>query len=319
MLRKFRNNSEDRVQREIRAVVGRHEAELHEKVRIADIIDIGKLDRRETGTYALQAHFDFVLIDDRREAVVAIEFDGAGHDPKNDEKKNSICRQADLPLIRIHSFEQVRETNAITLARYLVELVFHARAFLRMQAQGQISAEEPFMLSAFIRSDAKHIFDSEFDFVANANTKLTKALQRSGLAGDSLPHLSISRLTVRAPDGELGAYLSINSKKGPIIGAARLRVTLASAGFLAEIGTVTTEIAEFAYGMAADELLENIRLVSEGQMHMVDDAAAVLAEIKMLGSQGYEFVMGGGGSLSDANLLRAFTDGNGGSLFRRVK
>ncbi len=39
MLRKFRNNSEDKIQRQIRAIIGRHGAELHEKVRIADILE----------------------------------------------------------------------------------------------------------------------------------------------------------------------------------------------------------------------------------------------------------------------------------------
>jgi hypothetical protein len=89
---------------------------LHEKVRIADIIDISMLvPRGGLGTYALQAHFDFVLIDEHQEVVVAIEFDGSGHDSVNDVKKNSICQQANLPLIRVHGFQQVREINAITL------------------------------------------------------------------------------------------------------------------------------------------------------------------------------------------------------------
>jgi hypothetical protein len=101
MLRKFRNRSEDEMQRQIRATIERHGAELHEKARIADLIDITKLDRRALGTYALQAHFDFVLIDESQKAVVAIEFDGPGHDSVNDAKKNSICHQADLPLIRV--------------------------------------------------------------------------------------------------------------------------------------------------------------------------------------------------------------------------
>ncbi len=58
---------------------------------------IDKLDTRTLGTYALQAHFDFVFVDEDQKAVVVIEFDGPGHDPRNDHRKDSsasrqICR-----------------------------------------------------------------------------------------------------------------------------------------------------------------------------------------------------------------------------------
>lgn len=315
MLRKFRNKSEDQMQRQIRAAVGRHGAELHEKVRIADIININALDQRRLGTYALQAHFDFVLIDEDYEAVVVIEFDGSGHNPINDNKKDSICRQADLPLIRVYGFEQVREISEMTLARYLVELVFHARIFLQMRREGTVAQDEPFMLSGFLNPDAKHVFDSEFNFVVNANSKLTKDLQRAGLTSDPLPHLSISRVTLRAPDGRLRAFISINSSKGPIVGTSSLRVTLASPGFLAYLGTISSEIAEFANAMAADDLLENIRLIAEGSGHVVTSADEVLAELRTLGVMGYKLVMASGGGHATADLMRAFAESKGGELF----
>ncbi|MBR9970580.1 hypothetical protein [Magnetospirillum sulfuroxidans] len=241
------------------------------------------------------------------------DFDGPGHTPANDGKKDSICQFANLPLLRVYGFEQVREINAITLARYLVELLFHARVFDRMREEGTIAPDEPFILSGFLKPEAKHIFDSEFDFVANGNGKLTKQLRMRGLASDPLPHLSISRLTLRAPDGCLYAFIGINSSKGPIVGTANLRVTLASPGFLACLGTVATEIAEFAYGMAADNLLENIRLIAEGFGHVVTSTDEVLTELRTLGPLGYTLVMGGGGSRADADLMGAFLEGKGGS------
>lgn len=303
------------MQRQIRAAIERHGAELLEKVRIADLIDISKLDHRNLGSYALQAHFDFVLIDEHQEAVVAIEFDGSGHNPANDSKKDSICQQADLPLIRVYGFEQIREISAITFTKYLVELVFHARVFLQMKEEGTIAHDEPFMLSGFLKRDAKHIFDSEFNFVGNANGKLARALQMGGLDDDPLPHLSISRLMVQAPGGRLRAFTSVNSSMGPIVGTASLRVALASPGFLAELGTVVAEIAQFAEGMAADDLLENIRLIADGHGHVVTSIYEVLAEIRTLGPQGYTLVMGGGSNRCDADLLAAFAEGSGGKLY----
>jgi hypothetical protein len=315
MLKKFRNKSEDQIQRQIRAVVGRHGAELHEKVRVADIVDIDELDRRELGTYALQAHFDFVLTDEDQRAVVAIEFDGPGHNPSNDRKKNSICQQADLPLLRIYGFQEVREINAMTLTRYLVELVFHARVFQQMKADGQLDPTEPFMLSGFIKEDAKNIFDSEFDFIVKAQGKLTRALKQHGLDDDPLPHLTISALALRSPTDDLHAFIAINSTKGPIMGKSKLRVSLPSPGFLAEIGSLPMEIAQFAEGMASDDLYENIRLIGIGAGHVVTAADEFLAEITELARQGFTFASGGGSSSAETDLLAAFTAGRGGQLF----
>lgn len=307
ILRRFRNHSEDRIQKQIRAVIGRHGAELHEKVRVADIVRIDMLDRRDLGTYALQSHFDFVLIDKKQQAVVAIEFDGLGHSTSNDEKKNSICNQANLPLFRIYGFQEVREINAMTLTRYLVELVLHARMFQLMKADGILDPYEPFMLSGFTKLDAKSLFDSEFNFVANASSNLTRALKQYDLTADDLPHLSICRLIVRSPDDELRAFVSINSTNGPIIGTANVRISLPSPGFLAEIGSVPMEIAQFADGMACDNLCANIRLIGSGAGHVVRSADEVLPDIERLGRQGYELVYCAGGSRSDVDLNAAFT------------
>lgn len=315
MLRKFRNYSENRIQEQIRLVIRNHDAELHEKVRVADIVNVDMLSRRGLGTYALQSHFDFVLIDRNQHPVAAIEFDGAGHRTSNDEKKNEICNQANLPLFRIFGFQEVRKINAMTLTRYLVELVLHARIFLQMKADGRIATYEPFMLSGFIKEDAKTIFDSEFDFVANANGKLTRALNQNGLAANDLPHLSICRLIVRSPDDELRAFVSINSSKGPIVGKARVRISLPSPGFLAEVGSIHMEIAQFADGMACDDLYENIRLIGTGAGHVVRSADELLPEISNLGRQGYKLELSGGTSSSDVDLIAAFNAGTDGPNF----
>ncbi len=216
--------------------------------------------------------------------------------------------------MRIYGFEEVREVNAITLTRYLVELIFHARIFQQMRESGQIAPDEPFTLSAFLKEDAKHIFDSEFDFVANANGKLTKALRQYGLADGPLPHLGMSHVVLRSPDNRLHAFVSINSTKGPIVGTATLKVSIPSPGFLADIGTVSFEIAQFVESMASDSLLENIRLVGTGAGHVVTHADERLEELKGLALQGYTLVFGGGGGSSTANLMGAFAAGRGGKL-----
>ncbi|MBW9082925.1 DUF2726 domain-containing protein [Rhizobium pusense] len=303
------------MQRQIRSAIERHGAELHEKVRVADIIDIEKLSSRHAGTYALQSHFDFVLIDENEKAVVAIEFDGLGHNTANDELKNSICQQADLPLIRIYGFEEVREINAMTLTRYLVELVFYGRAFLQMQNDGQIPPDEPFTLSAFLKEDAKHIFDSEFDFVCNGRSKIVKALQDNKLIDRTLPHLSISHIILRSPTDYLHAFVSIDTDIGPVVGTASLKVSIPSPGFLSNLLFVTAEIGDFVEGMAFDNLLDNIRLIAAGAGHVVTNADERLAELQSLAQQGFKLVLGGGGSSAKANLMGAFAAGRDGKIF----
>ena len=78
---------------------------------VGDIIDIAQLDLPDLGTYVLQSHFDFVVIDERQTPLLAIEFDGPGHDPVNTAKKDPICQQADLTLVRINGFEQDQVMN----------------------------------------------------------------------------------------------------------------------------------------------------------------------------------------------------------------
>lgn len=94
------------------------------------------------------------------------------------------------------------------------------------------------------------------------------------------------------------------------MGTASLRMGIPSRGFLEEILTLDLEIAEFAAVMAADDLLENIRVIG----HVVTSADEVLADLQTLGPLGFSLVTGGGGSRADADLMKAFAKGNGGRL-----
>lgn len=75
------------------------------------------------------------------------------------------------------------------------------------------------------------------------------------------------------------------------------------------------EIAEFAKGMASDDLLENIRLIGIDQGHVVATTDELLTEITDLAKLGYAFAAGGGASHADVDLLAAFAAGRSGNLF----
>ncbi len=71
------------------------------KVRIADVITIANSGiSDDLYRYALSGHFDVLVYKDEL-PYLAIEFDGSGHDGKNDEKKNTLCNLFGLPMVRI--------------------------------------------------------------------------------------------------------------------------------------------------------------------------------------------------------------------------
>jgi len=86
------------------------------KIRIADAIRIeGSGISDSLYKYALMAHFD-VLVSKNNRAYLAIEFDGSGHDARNDEKKAAICNFFNLPMIRVkesHLDAKVFEDTAV--------------------------------------------------------------------------------------------------------------------------------------------------------------------------------------------------------------
>jgi hypothetical protein len=86
------------------------------KVRIADVLTIANSGiSDDLYKYALSGHFD-ILVYKNDLPYLAIEFDGSGHDGKNDEKKESLCDLFGLPMVRVgpqHMDAVVFEDTAI--------------------------------------------------------------------------------------------------------------------------------------------------------------------------------------------------------------
>ena len=71
------------------------------KIRIADVANrVGSGIPGDLYRYALAAHFD-VLVAKEDKAFIAIEFDGTGHDARNDLKKAAICNHFAIPMVRV--------------------------------------------------------------------------------------------------------------------------------------------------------------------------------------------------------------------------
>jgi len=98
---------------------------IYAKVRLQDVIDRDRSERLPTREfdYLTRAHLDFVVAKNEM-PVFAVEFDGQHHlyDAKAIERdviKNSLCKAADLPLLRITSTE-TQEPDRLTLLEYML-------------------------------------------------------------------------------------------------------------------------------------------------------------------------------------------------------
>jgi hypothetical protein len=60
-------------------------------------------------------------------------------------------------LFRVDLQSSRAETARMSFLRYLVNLWFLATKFAEMQAAGDVPADEPFMISGFLKPDAKKI------------------------------------------------------------------------------------------------------------------------------------------------------------------
>ena len=102
------------------------------KVRVADVLPVSaeNVDPLDF-SYALKAHFDFVIADAEHHALLAVEFDGPLHrfDPQTvsrDERKNRLCHEYMLPLLRVGA-PALRQADRRTLLEWILEVWFEHR------------------------------------------------------------------------------------------------------------------------------------------------------------------------------------------------
>ncbi|AKB25620.1 hypothetical protein MSMTP_2151 [Methanosarcina sp. MTP4] len=143
-------NKQERLTDEIlEKTVSKYEARVFSKIRIADVLDINNsgISNKEY-TYALKAHFDFVVTNEGTFPEFVVEFDEKYHKYNKsailrDELKNSICCKLKLPLLRVTSeyFEKIGDFSSIL--NWITELYFTHKTFLDAQDHGEIPLDEP--------------------------------------------------------------------------------------------------------------------------------------------------------------------------------
>lgn len=299
MLKKLSNKGETDIYEQIASETDKYGGSVYRKVRIADVMDINKLAARATGTYALQAHFDFVVADADEKPLFAVEYDGPGHDNKNDQLKDDICLQAGLALFRIDLQSSRIETAQMSFVRYLVNLWFLATKFAEMQASGDLPADEPFMISGFLKPDAKHIFDSEFDLLGPARVKLNRYCKKSGVPGGPLWHLKAAEALLTHETGRFVAYSSFEFGNTKLCGRAFIGLKIPSRGQLGEVPFSRHEIGKFCTALAIEDLVEELTFLQKGAGHVLRKPEDVLQEVADLRQAGYVTLLAAYGADDD--------------------
>jgi hypothetical protein len=277
-LKTLSNVGEARTDELLSPCVIRHGGIIYRKPRIADVVNVKGLGSRDLHGLGFAGHFDFVVADEGHIPQFAVEFDGPGHDAKRDPQKDDICRRAGLALFRVSPPSSFFEIKPASFVGYLVHTWFFLQEFLRMQANGEIPAEEPFMMSGFLRPDAKNVFDSEFDFVRAARGRLTKLVVD---IREDRTHASISMI---GPNGEYAAF----AQNGKFYGRSRLVFRAVTWGAFENYApALARELSEFCHALAYRDLCREIK-DTRVDPHVRRRAHEVRQEIAALREQGFE-------------------------------
>jgi len=153
------NKQERLTEKILGKTVSKYNARIFSKVRIADVLDINNsgISNKEY-TYALKAHFDFVITNEDTIPEFIVEFDEKYHKYDRsailrDELKNNVCCRLKLPLLRVTSeyFEKIGDFPSIL--NWITELYFTHKTFLDVQAQGEIPLDEPWIWFSVVGYD----------------------------------------------------------------------------------------------------------------------------------------------------------------------
>lgn len=292
MKKRLSNLSEQRLYEEIIGTVGHYRAEIYRKVRVADVVDISALSTRATGTYALQAHFDICVCDEGQIPEFVIEFDGGGHDPRHDEKKDAIAVAANLAMFRIDEALLNRAQRGMTFLQYLVHTWFLGGEFRRMRETGEMPSDEPFVMSGFLKPDAKNIFDSEFDFRSPAVGKLSRIMRRAGRSSGSFDRLRMSSLIMGCGDSSFIGFAALPLGVEVACGRARIDVGTPCLGDLEELPFGWSALSDFCEGLVVEDLCDNVEMTLAGGGHAALRHHDVLGEIRDLQDNGYRLLRG---------------------------
>jgi hypothetical protein len=146
-VKRLLNYSEEKTNSVLKPLTEEWGAHTFPKVRIADVLPIEKsgIDD-ESYSFALKAHFDFVVTNEDLRPLFAVEFNGDMHETEvqqhRDALKDGLCERFELPILRINARYIDRQFRQMDLLSWFVQYWFAQRAIDEAYEAGQIPPYE---------------------------------------------------------------------------------------------------------------------------------------------------------------------------------
>lgn len=221
MLKRLMNQSESVTDKRLCEICDDFDARVYPKIRVADVFEIegSGIDDRHY-SYALKAHFDFVVADSSDLPILAVEFDGSGHSKpeaqKRDEMKNALCDRFELPLLRIKRQYLTPTFSTWDLLGWFCTVFFIKRSWDEDVEAGKIAPDDSFFDPMFVSVVTKSGSRS-LELERHARVELGK-LFRSGLLKWHVPNWMVAK----GGNGELRAiaWIEVSDKNGVVVDTA---------------------------------------------------------------------------------------------------
>lgn len=122
-------------------------ARVFAKIRVADVLPInGSGASGDEFGFALRSHFDFVVADENKLPLFAVEVDGPQHataeQKRRDAMKDALAERHGLPLLRVTLNHLKREFRGMPLITWFAEMLFMQRAMDDAAEAGQLPLED---------------------------------------------------------------------------------------------------------------------------------------------------------------------------------
>jgi hypothetical protein len=269
MRKKLLNLMEQETDAVLQDVCQRHSVRVFAKPRVADVLPIDNSGiSNELYSYALKAHFDFVVVDSDLTALFVVEFDGPGHyeqlQRRRDEKKGDLCHHFSLPALRVCAEHINRRYRGLNLLSWFIEVWFARESFDHAQSSGQIPLDETFDPCFFIPVPG---LAGQFPLWMSAEPR--SKLERLWQQGRCLDFAPAEIVGEDEPDNLLGfGCLRLNESEGVWTTAALRNQTFPASSF------------ELVQELIAFQVFDKVQDAIEGT-----DSAVSVAEIRRVASE----------------------------------
>ncbi|MBF0520656.1 MAG: DUF2726 domain-containing protein [Nitrospirae bacterium] len=215
-LKRLVNYPEEKTLNELERVSDRHELKVYTKIRVADVLPIensGISDKQYS--YALRAHFDFVVVNSDFKPIFVVEFDGPSHSNsqqvQKDCYKNELCKRFDCPILRINLNYVSKKYRDMTILSWIIDVYHFQIAFYEAQGKGYIPDDELFD-PFFILTDSTFP-EKKFPYFLSRDVRIS--LQRLHKANQIKYPSSSGLISVDKNNVMRGIeYIQINDREG---------------------------------------------------------------------------------------------------------